>query len=173
MSSTSAVVNQSLRKRVAPLLRKAGFQRVDARNGWCWQEKVILVFNIRAVGSYFAGVTGWPPGSVGVWLGGFYAFGPASSSVKLDKVGRLLPAEYQCHMRSHLECGLDQSQRVRSLSNPAERERRDIWWLEPDGSNAEDVASDIGLSFLKGGVPWFEHVTNLEAALALVEGERD
>jgi hypothetical protein len=173
MVATSAVVNRSLRKRVTPLLREAGFQKVDARNGWRWREKVVLVFNIRAVGSYFADVTGWPPGSVGVWLGGFYTFGVASSSIKVDKEGRRLPAEYQCHMRSHLECGLDQANRVCALPNPAERARRDIWWLDPDGANSEEVASDIAVSLLEHGVPWYWHISDLETALASVEGERD
>jgi hypothetical protein len=155
------------------LLRDAEFQKVDARNGWHWRDEVVLVFNIRAVGRYFADVTGWPPGSVGVWLGVFYTFGPAWTSIRLDKRGRAQPAEYDCHMRSHFECNLDQNQRLQSLANPAERRRKDIWWVDPGGGNAEEVASDIAVSLLNKGFPWFSQVCNLETALALVEGEHD
>ena len=69
MTSTSATVNRALRAHVAPVLREAGFARIDARNGWRWVDKTVWVVNIRAVGKYFSDVTGWPPGSVRVWRG--------------------------------------------------------------------------------------------------------
>lgn len=172
MASTSALLNRSLRARVTPELREAGFEKVDARNGWRWCDNIVLVFKIRAVGNHFSVCTGWPPGSIGVWLGAFYPFAP-SSPVKRDDKGRLLPAEYQCHMRSHLDCGLDQTVRVRSLQNRGERQRRDIWWVEPDGSNAEGVASDVAASLSKDGLAWFDRVSDLRATLSMVERERD
>ena len=73
-----------------------------------------------------------------------------------------MPAEYECHMRSHLECGLGQTQRVRSLRNLLERERKDIWWVEPDGSNSEDVASDIAEA-VEGGWHRPEKMLDLES----------
>jgi hypothetical protein len=99
MTSTSALLNKPLRARLLPILRKAGFQYMDARNAWLWQDDFIWVFNIRAVGAYFSGVTGWPPGSVGVWLGVFFAFAPRLSGLKIDEKGRLRPPEHACHMR--------------------------------------------------------------------------
>lgn len=63
----------------------------------------VWVVNIRAVGHRFSSVTGWPPGSVGVWLGVFYSFIPTVGALKVDAEGRPLPAEFMCHMRSHLE----------------------------------------------------------------------
>ena len=173
MVSTSQLVNQSLRRHVTPLLRDGGFQKVDARNGWHWRDKVIWVFNIRAVGGNFGDVTGWPPSSVGVWLGICYAFAPVWLSIKRDKEGRLQPAEHECHMRSHLECGLDQAQLVQRLRNPAERRRKDIWWVDPNGGNAEAVAKDVAASLSQNGFQWFSRISNLETALALVEREHD
>jgi len=166
---------------VSPLLRDAGFQKVDARNGWRWQDKVILVFNIRAVGNYFSGVTGWPPGSVSVSLGCFYTFLPQWPSIKRDKQGQLQPAEHECHMRSEhechmrseLECGRDQTHLVQSLRNPAERRRKDLWWVDPDGGDAEEVAKDIAMSLFKNGFQWFSRISNLETALASVETRHD
>jgi hypothetical protein len=173
MASTSALLNRPLRARVVPALRHAGFQQVDARNAWSWRGECVWVFNIRAVGSYFSGVTGWPPGSVGVWLGVFFTFAPRPPGLRLDRQGRPCPAEHLCHMRSHLACGVDQSSRTRRLANPAERERTDLWWVEPAGENAEEVADDIAASLRAEGLPWYARVTNLESALALVEKERD
>ena len=173
MTGTSAIVNRMLRKHVTPILREAGFDKVDARNGWMWRNRVVCVFNIRAVGNYFSDVTGWPPGSVGVWLGAFYTFVPEKTSIKLDAQNRLLPAEYQCHMRRHLDCGINPTQRLQALSNPAEQKRKDIWWVEPDGSNADAVASDIAHSLAEQGLPWFSRVMDLYSALSDIEGERD
>ena len=172
MPITSLVVNRMFRKHVSPVLRDAGFEKVDARNGWLWHNKVICVFNIRAVGRYFSEVTGWPPGSVGVWLGAYYTFIPEIMSVKLDAQQRLLPAEYQCHMRTHLDRNINQPKQ-QALSNPANRPRKDIWWVEPDGSNAEAVACDIAHSLSGQGLPWFSRVTNLRTSLSEVECQRD
>lgn len=173
MTSTSAIVNRSLRAAVSPVLRDLGFEKVDARNGWRWLDKVIWVFNVRAVGSYFSSATGWPPGSVGVWLGAFYPFMPADRPTKADDHGRLVPAEYHCQMRSHLDCGLRQEEWTSRLRNPAERRRTDLWWVEPDGSNAAAVAADIAHALRSAGEPWFTHHSDLRMTLAEVERGRN
>ena len=173
MTSTSALLNKPLRQRVAPLLREAGFQRVDARNAWWWRDDFICVFNIRSVGSYFSGVTGWPPGSVCVWLGVFFTSAPQPSGMKRDEQGRLCPQEHWCHMRSQLARGLDQSARIRTLNNPAERQRTDVWWVDPDGSNADEVARDIAATVVMQGLPWFMEASNPLTALAMVDAMHD
>ena len=173
MASTTSLLNKPLRKYVASILRDNEFQYADARNAWRWEENCILVFNIRAVGNYFSQVTGWPPGSLNAGLGVFYTFGPQHPQVKIDDRGRLRPQVHLCHMRSHLQCSLDQVDHVRHLMNPAERARTDIWWVEPDGSNAEDVAIDIASSISGQAFSWFNECSNLERALAIVESTRD
>jgi hypothetical protein len=173
MTSTSAIVNRSLRATVSPLLCELGFEKVDARNGWRWLDKVIWVFNIRAVGSYFSDVTGWPPGSLGVWLGAYYTFMPRDLPIKVDDHGRLVPPEHVCQMRTHLDRGLQQEERTSRLRNPAERLRTDIWWVEPDGSNAATVAADIADSLRSAGAPWFTGHSDLGVTLTEVDGERD
>jgi hypothetical protein len=175
VASTSSLLNAQLRRHVAPALRSAGFSRVDARNGWAWQEHSILVFNIRAVGRHFSEVTGWPPGSIGAWLGVFFGFipDPARDELKTDDDGKLLPAEFHCHLRTHLDRGLRQTRFTRKLANRVERKRRDIWWVEPDGSNAEEVAVDIAKSLAKDGLSWYRQCGDLQTALGIVERERD
>jgi hypothetical protein len=76
-------------------------------------------------------------------------------------------------MRSHLDCGLDQSSRVRHLSNPEERRRKDIWWVVSDGTNADEVARDIAKSLSEQAFPWFAQASNLESALESVEAMHD
>lgn len=173
MASTSALLNKPLRAVVGPLLRDAGFQQLDARNGWSWRDDLIWVFNIRSVGSYFSDVTGWPPGSVSAWLGVFFTFAPRPAGMKIDDQGRLRPAEHLCHMRDHLVRGVDQSSRTRRLANSAERERADIWWVQPQGENVDEVANDIAKSLRDHGLPWYARASDLPSALGLVEAEHD
>ncbi len=173
MISTSPIVNRALRKTVSPVLREAGFMKVDARNGWRWLGKVVWVFNIRAVGAYFSAVTGWPPGSVGASLGVYFIFIPMGREVKISDDGRALPKEYMCQMRSQLRCGLVQDEHKSRLINPAERRRNDLWWIDPDGSNAESVATDIALSLREVGLQWFVRYTDVSTAFTEVEGRHD
>ena len=173
MSTTSAILNRSLRRVVCPILHDAGFDKVDARNAWRWRDQVICIFNIRAVGNYFSEVTGWPPGSICVWQAVFYRFMPQAIAIAHDTNGRLRPAEHQGHMRTHLDHGLDQSERTSQLPKSAERCRKDVRWVERDGSNAEDVADDVAMLLRERGLAWFDRLSNIEAALAEVEASHD
>jgi hypothetical protein len=171
----SPEVNKILRRVLIPVLRQHGFTKTENRHNWGWHGPCTWVLDIRAVGGYFSGVTGWPPMSVGVWLGVFYDFIPEEipDTVKRSSDDLPLPREYDCHLRSQVNCSLNQSKFTRSLSNPAERKRSDLWWIEPNGSNVEDVAEDIARQFLTEGLPWFERITDLNAAYEEIQQERD
>jgi hypothetical protein len=173
MPSTSSIVNRSLRAIVNPALRVSGFTKVDARNGWRAVGKVIWVLNIRAVGGRFSRVTGWPPGSVAVFLGVFYSFIPEEWPVKRDRDGRLVPDVPYCQMRSKLACSLDQSDRTGRLSFPQERRRKDLWWIDPDGGGASLAATDIVAALRDHGLPWFTRYSDLARTFAEVESQRD
>jgi hypothetical protein len=157
------------------VLKSAGFQRVDARNGWLWDTPKISVFNIRSVGRSISEVTGWPPGSVCVWLGVYFEFipSPTPDEMKTDKDGGILPAEHHCHLRTHLERKVRQARFTRRLQIRVEKRRRDIWWVEPDGSNAEEVATDIASVLSKKGLPWFRQCGDPATALRIIEKETD
>jgi len=150
---------------------QAGFQKIDARKSWHWQDRSIWIYDVRAIGNYFSQVTGWPPGSVGVWLSVYFTFAPQPAGMKLDKLGRWLPPEHMGHMRMHLDCRLDQSRLVRHFSNPTEQRRTDLWWVDPDGENADEVAGDIAVSLFDQGLPWFRNVSDPRTALELVTAD--
>ena len=172
---SSPDINKLLRKYLGPILRENGFTKVSARKAWGWKDKCISVLQVRAVGSYFSDVTGWPPMSVCVWTGVYYNFIPFDGHTppKLDEKGRLVPDEVYCHMQSHLSCSLDQSHFTRQLSNPAERIRTDIWWFERDGSNMIEAVENIALCFVDQGLSWFERYTDLQTTLDDIESEHD
>ena len=158
---------------MAPVLRAYGFQRVDARNGRLWNDEAICVFNVRAVGSYFRDVTGWPAASLTVWLGVYFPFIPRVTPLRKDSQGRLLPKEHDCAMRSSLRVGIDQSSLVQGLSNAAEKRRQDIWWVQADGSDAERAALDIASQLEAEGLPWYDRNREPLGALETVEAEHD
>lgn len=171
----SSEVNKVLRRHLSATLRAQGFQKVDARNAWAWHDHVIWVFLVRSVGSYFSQVTGWPPMSLTVSLGVFYDFIPPPSPIKSDSRGRLLPKEYECDLRfrSALQRSIDQSDRTIKLSNAAERNRNDIWWIDPDGANVNEVIPDIASSLIVQGMPWFEGLVDLNTAFCEIENDKD
>jgi hypothetical protein len=173
MKSSSALINRSFRRHLSPVLRESGFDRVDARNAWKWENNCIWVFNIHAVGSYFSSVTGWPPSSVCAWLGIFFEFISSRVTLKKDPIGRDLPPEYLCHIRAHLETAIDQDELTRGFSNPAERRRKDIWWLDPGGANSEEVTRDIVTIFKQVALPWYQKYSDLNNVLTAIEDQRN
>jgi hypothetical protein len=113
--------------------------------------------------------------SLVVDLGVFYDFIPSRRKIKQDSAGRLLPEEYQCELifRSQLTRMIDQNSYTMRLPNTPERARRDIWWMEPDGSNVEEVAVDIAARFVDQARPWFDNLTDLDYAFAQIESEKN
>jgi hypothetical protein len=173
MATASAVLNRSLRKILSPALREIGFQHVDARKAWFWREQCIWVFIVKAVGHYFSQGTGWPPGSVGVELGVYYTFAPRPPTIEVDDDGRLRPAEYLCHVRSHLDCHLNQAARTRTLEAPPERTRTDLWWFDPEAGDADAIAADVKRSLLEDGLAWYSEVSDLRRAFSIIERMND
>lgn len=160
---SSSDVNKVLRANLSPLLRSSGFSIVQARKSWGWHCGCTWVFNIRAVGGHFSQVTGWPPMSVNVWLGIYYNFIPKEGKpIKFDKQDRPRPEEVQCHQRGHLTAIADQVQYQSVLKNNAERVRKDIWWIDPNGVNIEEAVLDICESFNQQGKKWYEAQSDLE-----------
>lgn len=173
MRSTSAILDEAFRANIIPALCRIGFEQVDERNGWAWRGNSVLVFKIRAVGRSFASVTGWSSASVGVSLGVFFEFAAPPGHVRRTEEGKALPAEYQCHMRGHLERTLNQPERLPHLTKAAERKRKDLWWIDPKGNNVEEVAIDIASQLESVGPKWYVENSSLETAFHIVEKERD
>jgi hypothetical protein len=166
-------INKHIRRVISPVLRNNGFSKVKTRNNWGYQEKCIWIFNIRAVGSYFSRVTGFPPMSLTAWLGVFYLFIPSRAQIKIDKDGLLLPPEYCDHMHYTLRNHNYDLQIRSGLENPAEVNRDDVWWVEPDGSNVEMMVNDLAESLKTVGLPWLVDMTDLEKAFLVTKKDRD
>ncbi len=172
---SSPEINKAIRRSLSPQLKQNGFTRVQTRRNWGWRGPCTWVLELRAVGAHFGAVTGWPPMSIGVWIGVFYDFVPRDVPVvfELSPEAKPLPREWDCPQRSHLDIGLDQRRYRQQLNNPAEKARTDIWWVEPDGGNLEEVMEDITHQFLAQGLFWFERMTDIHAVYTEIEREHE
>jgi len=116
-------------------------------------EDSVWIFQTRAVGSYFSECTGFPPASITSSLGIFFLDFPMTTAPEIDGDGLPIPKVNQCHVRYSLENMADQIVMRSPDMSAVERRRKDIWWVEPDGSNAAMVVEDIRRSLLEYGVP--------------------
>lgn len=144
-----------------------GLIKNQLRRYIAYHNDYIWVVDIKAVGGYFSDVTGLPPCSLVISLGILYKFYPISSKTKIDENGLMYPSEDLCHRRTSLACEKP-GDFQKCLSNPAERVRRDIWWICRDGSNLDETIENIRLVFLRDGMRWFELHSNKEDADASI-----
>ena len=168
----SPEINKTIRKKLSPALKESGFTKVNTRHNWALVEECTWVVDITAVGKYFSDVTGWPSMSIHVNLGIYYNFIPTNdNNIKVEKNGTYFPKYHQCHLQHQLLSTLDQDMYMSTLSNAAERKRKDLWWIEPDGSNLEEVIENVKRSFSAEGIDWFMENTNIDQAFHNIEKE--
>ena len=167
-------INKEIRSRISPILEAARFSIVNTRESWRYEREAISVLNIRAVGGHFSTVTGWPGQSLLCHIGIYFPFFPAQIEIKSDAdSGKLLPPEAACHLRLILNAGIAQTDYTRSLGNPAERKRTDIWWIDPAGANLVTAVTDLANSVRTQAIPFFDKFSSPIAALAEIQKERD
>ena len=134
--------NRLIKKILYPLLEEMGFEKIGTRKSYKYEDGVIYRFQIKAVGSHFSNVTGWPSSSFQCAVEPYYIF--LDDSPEKDEDGRVIPPKkWPSQGGLSLSPALDQSHLTHNLSNRAERERKDIWWLEPDEGNVKEVVEDL------------------------------
>lgn len=173
-SSPTRLINEGFRKHITPLLKQSGFETPNVRKSYWRVSHAMCVLEIRALGAYLGFASGFPASSVCVWLGVYYPFFSPDdynkSRIKADSRGMLVPMEVQCHLRDHLVAPIA-NPKQETLWNPAERQRRDVFWLEPDGSDADTVSRQIAELLSEFALPWFKK--RAEPLTAICEIEAD
>jgi hypothetical protein len=164
--SISKDIDKKIRSDIFPELKENGFILTKGRTAWGWHDECIWVFNISSVGNYHSSITNWPSASITVNLGIYYTYLPKIYELKRDDKDLLYPKENECHRRGILTCSYDQSKYTKQANcNTSEKNRRDIWWIQPDGSNITEVINDIHKCCLKYAVKWFLEKSNKEQTL--------
>jgi hypothetical protein len=168
--SISKDIDKMIRKIIVPNLQENGFSKIKGRNAWGWHEECIWVFNIKSVGKVHSFITNWPAESLTVSLGIYYTYLFHIKEAKEGENGLLYPKDSECNRRARLTCSYDQFKYTENVDcNSSEKKRRDIWWIQPDGSNINEVINDINHRFLNYAVKWFEDKRNKELALQEAE----
>jgi hypothetical protein len=162
----SAQIDKAIRKILFPVLKDQGFLKVKIRNSWRYNEKCIWVFNLRVSNQHYPPLT-----TIFIFQGIYYTFlADANFLPKTDKEGRLIPEEWRGHVRNTLLLEkVDQTFFTEMLDYPSDYQRKDAWFIKPDGSNIETAIEDIKSAFLNQGLKWFNDFTNLEYAFNAID----
>ncbi len=154
---SSKDVNRALREIVWPALREEGFSRRTARTAWRDRAEQVDVVNFQSFNAYLADGLDCTTFSFAVNLGVYpRCLHDIDSRVK-EKDGHLRPEEWQCGFRLSLERRVDQG----------EIDRRDIWFVRPDGANITTVVHDARDVIREEGLPWFDRLDGVERMRAV------
>ncbi len=155
-------VNRELRRRIRPQLREAGFSRFTARTAWRYDDLGIDVVNFQSFNSHLAESISCTTYSFSLNLGRYLHAVPGAVGPRppRQKDGDLLPAEYECHFRGRLHRGFVQP----------ELERRDTWYIDPEGRYLEPAMDDVSECLHSEGWAWFGRLHDPEEVLAILLG---
>jgi len=142
MSPAVKLINSAFKESIVPILKEAGFNKFSGKKAWKHFENKIYLFQVSGVGAHFSSVTGYPASSLTASINIYYIGLPDSVQCKkIDKSGILLPGETECNYRFGLDKNVSQKDLMSSISFDVER--RDIWWVNQDGSNVTEVIDDL------------------------------
>lgn len=152
----SKEVNKAIRASVRPLLKDLGFERFTARTAWRYTQDRVEVLNFQSFNSYLAESIGATTYSFSVNLGCMLLEVPANDIKVKDE--RLIPQEYECHLRGRLARGFRQR----------ELKRRDTWYIDPDGRYLDRSMDDVKAAILRDAEPWFSELRDSAYVLDLL-----
>jgi hypothetical protein len=91
-------------------------------------------------------------------LGIYFVDIPPEGHGPREKSGRLLPKDYQCHVRL-------------GLQKPAEHPKPSmpfLWYIDPDGVNLEEVVNSVRYTLERDALPWFDRFSDRESFFELL-----
>jgi hypothetical protein len=143
----SAIVNKEIRAVIRPFLQTHGFRSFTPRTAWRYGHGRVDVVNFQSFNSYLAEGLGCTTFSFCVNLGIYLPAVPHDSGREPKRSGQeLRPEEWQCHLRLHLQRGIDQP----------ELPRRDIWLVDEPGRYLAVAVRDARRAIAESGLAWFE-----------------
>lgn len=159
-SMSVKLVEQRVREAISPLLKEHGFHELDKRNARRYSQRRIDVIQVEFFNRASHLKWGTTPYSFALPIGLFLPFVPPFGVPLVPKTeeGRLLPDAKICHVRGtptkHLR------QKKCAIPN--------IWFVDPEGKNIDDVLSDVREVLVTDVFPWFERFNDLHCLLAML-----
>jgi len=159
----SKVVARGIKQEIWPLLRREGFTEFSPKTAWRHTSDQIHVVNYQSFNGYLAQGIGCTTFSFALNFGIFFRAIPFQFPVKKGPDPSVKPQEYHCHFRHRLQKTIDQPILP----------RRDIWNVEPDGSNLLQCLDDSRTAILQDGLSWFSRFESLESVLSTLMDQED
>jgi tetratricopeptide (TPR) repeat protein len=148
---SSKEVNKQLNSSIKPILKEQGFQAFTARTFWRYADFKIDILNFQSFNSYHADLMGSTTFSFCVNLSVFITCVRRNEFIK-TKGDLLIPHEADGHFRKRLEKSLNQE----NFPN------KQLWYLDEDGNNLEEVISNAREQIVLHGLTWFEEFKSLQ-----------
>ena len=155
----SQVVNREIRREIWPALRETGFDAFTGRTAWRHFPDRIWITNFQSFNSYFSLVDGCTTFSFALNLGIYFLALADQDGSTGDR-----PKDYQCQFRRKLTKQITQENYT----------RKDIWYVDQEGSNLLEVLDDARQVLLHDGMAWFNRFADLNFVLdTLVRADED
>jgi hypothetical protein len=151
----SKIVSREIQKRIWPVLKSHGFNKIVGRSAWRHSASKVDVVNFQSFNSYLAESVGCTTFSFAINLGCLLAFVPPSLGSMTLKDGIPLPREYECHLRCQLRKTIEQPELARS----------DVWFIGDNGGYLSDSISDALTQIESNGLRWFDRFADEEEVL--------
>lgn len=160
----STFVSRIIRDISWPFLHNQGFTYFSSRTARRDCDDRIEIINFQSFNSHLAQGIGCTTFSFALNLGIFFSRIPRPRPIKLEDLSKAFrPEEYHCHFRRQMK----KTPSVDALK------RLDVWSVEPDGSNVEDLVLDATFKIQNDGLPWFERYRSLDAVLEVLNMDKN
>ena len=155
----SNLVNKHIRTILKPFLVENGYNKITDRN----YTKSVGIFNyiieIKSVGNYFTGVTGWPPQSICL-----------TSGVFCNVIKPWHKKEYHYQIANIFS--LDQAKYKDKLKTDPEKKRKDILWID-ESTDLEQIINELKKSIQNYSFAFFDKFINKSIEDVIQEYEKN
>lgn len=157
-------VSRVIRKISWPIVRERGFTDLSRPTARRDCDDRIEIINFQSFNSYLANGIGCTTFSFALNLGIFSRRIPHPRPIKLYEASKpFRPEEHHCHFRRKLT----------KTPNVDALKRLDVWSVQPDGSNVEDLVLDAAFKIREDAFPWFERYRSLDDVLEVLNADKN
>ena len=158
----SNIVSKEINFYIKPFLKKNGIDKWTNRVFGKSFEDRINIIEFQSFNAYNAAILGCTSFSLSIKLSCFLKYIPTETEIKY-KNSEPRPREEQGHFRAHI---------TKSIYQP-ELIRKDIWYINNEGSNLKDIMIDCCQQLEKSGIDWFNQFDSKEKVFNILNNETE